>query len=81
MLKSGLAKFGGKRCSPESIAFELNELFPDDPVLTLGGGKDGANKRLVHAQSQAEVVRSAVNRFIKESEDKTLSEEEEDLFD
>ncbi|QDZ25941.1 phosducin-like protein [Chloropicon primus] len=77
----GLAKFGGKRLTPESIAFELNELFPEDPVLTLGSNAAGGDRARLHAQSQAEVVRSAVNRFIKESEDKTLSEEEDDLWD
>ena len=56
------------------VAFELNELFPEDPVLILSGQD-------TQAQSQAEVVRSAVNRFIKESENRTFSDEEDDLDD
>lgn len=72
-----LAKFGGKRVTPESIAFELNRNCPDpehDPVLTLSEHMSGA-------QSQQEVVKSAVNRFIKERENRTLSDEEDELFD
>uniref|UniRef100_A0A7S2YW11 Thioredoxin domain-containing protein n=1 Tax=Chloropicon laureae TaxID=464258 RepID=A0A7S2YW11_9CHLO len=69
----GLAKFGGKRVTPESVAFELNSLFPDDPVVTLAGHSG--------EQSQQEVVKSALNRFIKESENLTLSDEEDGLFD
>ena len=56
------------------VAFELNELFPEDPVLILSGQD-------TQAQSQAEVVRSAVNRFIKESENRTFSDEEDELDD
>ena len=71
----GLAQYGGKRLTPESVAFELNEVFPDDPVLSLGSGS--ASKE----ETQAEVVKSAVHRFIKDSENRTLSDEEDDLFD
>ena len=59
------------------IAFELNRNCPDpehDPVLTLSEHMSGA-------QSQQEVVKSAVNRFIKERENRTLSDEEDELFD
>ena len=71
----GLAQYGGKRLTPESVAFELNEVFPDDPVLSLGSGSDSKE------ETQAEVVKSAVHRFIKDSENRTLSDEEDDLFD
>ncbi len=47
--------------------------FPDDPVVTLAGHSG--------EQSQQEVVKSALNRFIKESENISLSDEENDLFD
>lgn len=61
----------------QGVAFELNKL---GSVCSLGGGEDGEDGAGDKA-SQEDIVRSAVQRMIKEREDATFSDEEEDLLD
>merc|ERR1719387_880554 len=61
---NGMGSFGGKRISPESVAYELNKL---GAVCSLGGEAEEA--------SQVEVIKSAVDRLILERELEDMREE------